>query len=190
MAINLKKGSSINLQKEAPGLNKIAIGLGWDVNESASSSPFDLDASVFVLNDQNKLVSDEYFVFYNNLKSPDGAVCHLGDNRTGEGDGDDETIMIDLKSLNPSACQIVFAITIDEANTRGQNFGMVPNAFAHIYNAETSELFGEYLLNTGEIASADSTLIARFYKNGDSWEFEALELGYQGGLMTLIELYQ
>jgi tellurium resistance protein TerD len=187
--INLSKGSKINLQKEKPGIERIAVGLGWDVNEGSSQYPFDLDASVFITNAEGKLIEDEYFVFYNNKMSPDGAVVHTGDNRTGAGEGDDETINIDLSKLNPAAAQIVFAITIDDAKKRAQDFGMVPNAFAHIYNRDTNELFVEYNLS-GNFAGADAVLIGRFWKGPAGWEFEALDNAYTDGLAGLVEFYQ
>lgn len=187
--INLKKGSRFNLQKEKPGIDRIAVGLGWDINEGASSFPFDLDASVFVLNANGKLVADEYFIFYNNTVSPDGAVMHTGDNRTGVGDGDDETINIDLSKLTPEAVQIIFAITIDEAEKRQQHFGMIPNAVAHIYNRDTNEQFVEYNL-TGNFEGVDAVLIGCFSKGENGWEFQAMGDGYPGGLGGLVEFYQ
>lgn len=188
MAINLKKGGSINLEKEKPGIENINVGLGWDVNDGASAFPFDLDASVFMVGANGKIISDEYFVFYNNKISPDGAVTHLGDNRTGAGDGDDETIKIQLSKINPEVVQIVFAITIDQAAERQQNFGMVPNAFTHIYNADTNELFCEYSL-TEKFGSADALIIGCFNRNGDSWNFEAMGNAYNGGLEFLVGYY-
>jgi tellurium resistance protein TerD len=189
MAINLKKGGSINLQKEKPGINKVTVGLGWDVNEGASPYPFDCDASVFILGENGKLLTDEHFVFYNNLKSPDGAVVHNGDNRTGAGEGDDETIGIELSKLNSQVSQIVFAITIDQAEERKQDFGIIENSFARVYNTETGELLCQYLLDE-KFAGANALIIGRFYRSGNEWIFEAFDLAYQGGLSSLIEYYQ
>ena len=147
MAIDLKKGGSINLQKEKPGINKITVGLGWDANDDVSAYQFDCDASVFILGENGKLLTDEYFVFYNNLRSPDNAVMHNGDNRTGVGEGDDESINIELSKLNSQATQIVLVITIDQAEERKQDFGMITNSFARVYNAETGEVLCQYLLD-------------------------------------------
>jgi tellurium resistance protein TerD len=186
MAIELKKGGSINLNKKNPGINEIIVGLGWDVNEGAQ---FDCDASVFVLGENGKLLSDEYFVFYNNLKSPDGAVVHNGDNRTGEGEGDDETISIELSKLNPQVAQIVFAITIDQAEERKQDFGMIENSFARVYNAITGEILCQYLLNN-KFPGSNALIIGRFYRCGNEWIFEAFDLAYNEGLAGLVEYYQ
>lgn len=189
MAINLKKGGSINLQKEKPGINSIIIGLGWDVSDGASPFQFDCDASVFILGENGKLLTDDYFVFYNNLKSPDGAVVHNGDNRTGAGDGDDETINVVLSNLNPQVSQIVFAITIDKAKERKQDFGMIKNSFARVYNAETGEVIFQYLLEE-KFSGANALIIGRFYRSGSEWVFEAFDLAYQDGLDGLVEYYQ
>lgn len=190
MAINLKKGGTINLNKEKPGLNNITLGLGWDVPETGAT--FDLDASVFILNSDGKLVSDEHFIFFNNLQSPDGAVTHTGDNRTGAGDGDDESVNIQLNKLTSDATQIVFAITIDEATKRNQDFSKVKSAFVRIYNSDTNEMFCQYYLTEkfdGSIGS-DALLIARFFKSNNEWVFEAMENAYDFGLGGLVEFYQ
>jgi tellurium resistance protein TerD len=189
MAINLKKGGNINLQKEKPGINKITVGLGWDVNEGASQFPFDCDASVFNLGENGKLLADEFFVFYNNLKSPDGAVVHNGDNRTGVGEGDDETINIELSKLDARATQIVFAITIHEAEERKQDFGLIQNSFARVYNADTGEVLCQYLLEE-KFPGSNALIIGRFYKSGSEWIFEAYDLAYSDGLGGLVEYYQ
>lgn len=188
MAINLKKGGGINLQKERPGIDRIAVGLGWDVNEGSSKFPFDLDASVFLVGANGKILTDEYFVFYNNKTSPDGAVQHMGDNRTGAGDGDDETITIQLSKINPEVVQIVFCISIDQAAQRQQDFGMIPNAFAHIYNLDTNELFCEYQL-TESFPGTDALIIGCFNRNGATWDFQALGNAYSGGLEYLVGYY-
>jgi tellurium resistance protein TerD len=188
MAINLKKGGSINLHKEKPGISKITVGLGWDTNDSASSHPFDLDASVFILGENGKLLSEGDFVFYNNLKSTDGAVQHSGDNRTGAGDGDDETIYIELPKINPAAQQIVFAITLDKAEERKQDFGMVKNSFARVYNTETSEVLCQYVLEE-KFSGANALIIGRLCKSASEWVFEAFDLAYNEGLEGLVEYY-
>ena len=139
--INLEKGQRVNVE-----LQKFTIGLGWDTNESDTGADYDLDASAFILGENRKILSDEYFVFYNNLKSPDGSVTHTGDNLTGEGDGDDESIRVDLSKINPKAVEICFVVTIHEADERRQNFGQVRNSFIRIYNTETGEEIMKYEL--------------------------------------------
>ncbi|MDR1181414.1 MAG: TerD family protein, partial [Bacteroidales bacterium] len=141
MAINLEKGGRANLT-----LPKFVIGLGWDANSSNTGVDFDLDASVFILGENKKCLSDEYFVFYNNLKSPDGAVEHTGDNQTGAGDGDDESIKVDLSKINPNAAEIIVVVTIHKAEERRQNFGQVRNSFVRIYNPDNSEELLKYEL--------------------------------------------
>lgn len=188
MAINLKKGGSINLQKEKPGIDRVAVGLGWDINDGASKFQFDLDASVFLVGPNGKIPADEYFVFYNNKVSPDGAVQHMGDNRTGAGDGDDETITIQLSKVSPDVTQIVFCITIDQAEARQQDFGMITNAFAHIYNMDTNEMFCEYNLQDN-YSGSNAMIMGCFNRNGDTWEFQALGNGYPGGLEYLVNYY-
>jgi tellurium resistance protein TerD len=189
MAINLSKGGLINLQKTKPGIDMITVGLGWDANSGTSTNPFDLDASVFILGSNGKLLSDSHFVFYNNKTSPDGAVVHQGDNRTGAGEGDDEVINIQLSKINQNVHQIVFAITIDQAAERNQNFGMVENSFARVYNALTGEILCQYTLQD-KFPEGDALLIGRFYRAEKEWIFEALSNAYNNGLMGLIEYYQ
>ena len=137
MAVNLTKGGRISLNKEAPGLKKILIGLGWDTNASDTGADFDLDASVFLLDSNAKVANEKDFVFYNNLSSSDGSVVHTGDNRTGEGDGDDESIKVDLSKISSSIKEIAIVVTIHEAAQRKQNFGMVRNAFIRLVNDKT-----------------------------------------------------
>ena len=139
--INLEKGQRVNVN-----LPKFTIGLGWDTNSSSTGEDFDLDASVFILGEDKKLISDDYFVFYNQLVSPDGAVEHTGDNLTGEGDGDDESIKIDLTSITPQASEIVIVVTIHKAAERKQNFGQVHNSFIRIFNTDTQEEILKYEL--------------------------------------------
>ncbi len=189
MAINLNKGSKINLRKETPSGGKIyVVGLGWDPNTSSSSKPFDLDASAFLVGNNNKIISDEYFVFYNNPASPDGSVLYGGDNRTGAGEGDDETLIVDTSKINPAVQQIVFCCTINEADVRGQNFSMINNAFIRIYEQQTGTVIATYLL--AEVANNETAFIlGRLLNSADGWDFEAYPLGYSGGLEELVELY-
>lgn len=185
MAINLSKGSKINLKKESPSGKIFVVGLGWDTGDSAQ---FDLDASAFVVGTNGKIITDEYFVFYNNPKSPDGSVLYSGDNRTGAGDGDDETLIVDTLKINPEAQQIVFCCSIDEAESRGQNFSMVENAYIRIYEQNTGEVLATYFL--AEAATNETAFIlGRLLQSNDGWEFEAYPQGYPGGLEYLVEVY-
>lgn len=184
MAISLKKGSSISLKKEAPGLTKISVGLGWNVGEG---SKIDLDASAFLLKgDRVSAASD--FVFYSQLKSGCGSVVHTGDNRTGAGDGDDESINIDL-ALTPSAItRIVFTVTIDEARERRQHFGLVTEAYVRIFDEKANREIGRYDL-AEDFAGFSSLEFAALVRRGDSWEFEAIGQGLRGGLAELCEKF-
>lgn len=189
MAIDLKKGSKINLKKESPvGAKVFVVGLGWDPNENASSHSFDLDASAFLVGANGKIISDEYFVFYNNPKSPDGSTIYGGDNRTGAGDGDDETLVVDTSKINPSVQQIVFCCSIDEADSRGQNFSMVNNAYIRIYEQNSGNVIATYFL--AEAASNETAFIlGRLLNTSEGWDFEAYPIGYPGGLESLVEIY-
>ena len=183
MAINLQKGERADL-----ALPKFTIGLGWDVNDSHSGSEFDLDASAFMLGENRKIPSDPYFVFYNNLESPDGAVKHSGDNRTGEGDGDDESIKVDLSVINPAVKEICIVVTIYEAAQRKQNFGQVRNSFIRIYDSVTNEEILKYEL--GEDFSIETAVeFGRIYKRDNRWRFEAVGAGQRGGLQEYVDKY-
>ena len=188
MGISLSKGGRVNLSKEVPSLTNIGIGLGWDTNISDSGADFDLDASVFMIDNSGKIPQDEYFVFYNNLQSPDGAVIHQGDNRTGEGEGDDESLTIDLNKINPSIQELVFVVTIHEANERGQNFGQVNNAFIRIFDLNTNIEIAKYDLD--EDFSAETAIeFGRLYKKDNSWRFKAVGTGYNNGLQGFVDLF-
>ena len=189
MAIDLKKGSKINLKKESPSGGKVfVVGLGWDPNESASAHPFDLDASAFLVGDNGKILADEYFVFYNNPQSPDGSVTYGGDNRSGVGEGDDETLTIDTSKINPAVQQIVFCCSINEADELGQNFSMVNNAYIRIYEQNTGTEIGTYFLAD---AASDATafIMGTLDNSSDGWEFKAYSYGYPGGLEALLGIY-
>jgi tellurium resistance protein TerD len=183
MAINLEKGQRVNV-----GLPRFVIGLGWDANASSTGQDFDLDASVFILGENKKLLSDDYFVFYNNLKSPDGAVEHTGDNLTGEGDGDDEKIIVDLSKINPGATEICIVVTIHEANERRQNFGQVSNSFVRIYNPDNNEELLKYELEE-DFSVETAVAFGRIYKRNDEWKFEAVGVGQKGGLEDYLNKY-
>lgn len=183
MAINLQKGQRENLN--AP---KFTIGLGWDTNSSSTGTGFDLDASVFILGENRKLLSDEHFVFYNNLSSPSGAVVHQGDNLTGDGDGDDEQIMIDLTKIESNAAEICIVITIHDADTRRQNFGQVRNSFIRIIDQSQQEIVKYELDEDFSIETAVE--FGRIYKRNDQWKFEAVGMGMKGGLEDFLNKYQ
>lgn len=191
MAISLHKGQRVSLDKIAPGLNAAFIGLGWDVNVTDTGYDFDLDASVFLLNSNEKLISDEHFIFYNNLTSPDAekSVKHMGDNLTGDGDGDDEVIIVDLRKVPPEVARISITVTIHEAQQRGQNFGQVKNAFVRLVDVETKEEVLRYDLE--EDYSIETALImAEIYRKDGEWRMNAVGAGYQGGLQSLVNRYQ
>lgn len=180
MAVSLSKGGNVSLSKEAPGLTAVTVGLGWKPKVTDGAA-FDLDASVFILGDNGKALYDSHFVFYNNAKSPDGAVVHSGDNRTGEGDGDDERVQIDLAKLDPAAVKVAFVVTIHDAETRKQNFGQVGDAYIRVLNAADGKELAIYDLD--EDASTETAMIfGELYRNGPDWKFKAVGQGYVGGL--------
>lgn len=183
MSISLSKGGNLSLSKEAPGLSKLLVGLGWDTR-SSDGSAFDLDASAFLLKEGDKVRSDTDFIFYNQLKSPDGSVEHTGDNLTGEGEGDDEVIKVDLGRVPPEVQKISVAVTIHDAETRHQNFGMVSNAFIRIVNEANGSEVARYDLS--EDASTETAMIfGELYRHGADWKFRAVGQGYNGGLGPL-----
>jgi tellurium resistance protein TerD len=184
MAINLQKG-----QREAIHAPKFTIGLGWDTNSSSTGTAFDLDASVFILGDNKRLVADEYFVFYNNLKSPDGSVEHTGDNLTGAGDGDDEQIKVDLSKADVKVSEICIVVTIHEAEARKQNFGQVRNSFIRIFDAETGADILKYELEE-DFSIETAVEFGRIYKKDNNWKFEAVGAGMKGGLQDYLTKYQ
>ncbi|MTV38335.1 TerD family protein [Duganella radicis] len=183
MAISLQKGGNVNLSKEAPGLTKIVVGLGWDVR-STDGSPFDLDGSAFLLKVDGKVRNDSDFIFYNNLKSSDQSVAHSGDNRTGAGDGDDETVTIDLTKVPSDVERIAICATIHEGDARRQNFGMVQKAFIRTVNAGSNAEIARYDLS--EDSSTESAMIfGEVYRNNGDWKFKAVGQGFKGGLGPL-----
>jgi len=188
MAITLEKKKPISLQKEKPGMKNIIAGLGWD-EATINGAPVDCDVSVFLLGTNGKLVSDEHFIFYNNLKSPDGAVVHSGDSRDGDGDGDDESISIDLSKIDSKVEFLYFAITIHESEGRGHHFGNVGNSFIKIRNGADNAILCQYQLKEG-FDGQDSLIIASLSRHDGAWNVEALGQPFSGGLATLIELYQ
>ncbi|MEI5905886.1 TerD family protein [Bacillus spongiae] len=181
MAISLSKGQKVDLTKTNPGLSKVIVGLGWDTNKYDGGVDFDLDASIFLLGDNGKVTSERDFVFYNQLEGGNGSVVHTGDNRTGEGDGDDEKVKVNLSSVPESIQKIAFVITIHDGESRNQNFGQVSNAFVRVLSEETNEELIRYDL--GEDFSIETALIVgELYRHNGEWKFSAVGSGYQGGL--------
>ncbi|EFL01689.1 MULTISPECIES: TerD family protein [unclassified Streptomyces] len=180
MGVTLAKGGNVSLSKEAPGLTSITVGLGWDVR-TTTGSDYDLDASALLCSAAGKVVSDAHFVFYNNLTSPDGSVRHTGDNLTGEGEGDDESIEIDLAQVPADVDKIVFPVSIHEAESRGQSFGQVRNAFIRVVNREGGTELARYDLS--EDASTETAMVfGEVYRHGTEWKFRAVGQGYASGL--------
>ncbi len=183
MAISLQKGGNVNLSKEAPNLAKVIIGLGWDPR-STDGAAFDLDGSAFLLKSDAKVRADADFIFYNNLKSSDGSVVHNGDNTTGQGEGDDETVSVDLTRVPPDVDKISFCVTIHDADSRRQNFGMVGKAFIRCLNANGNGELARYDLS--EDSSTETAMIfGELYRAGTDWKFRAVGQGYNGGLGPL-----
>ena len=183
MAVSLSKGGNVSLSKEAPGLKAIDVGLGWDAR-ATDGADFDLDASVFILGENGKVRSDADFVFYNNAKSADGAVEHTGDNRTGEGEGDDEQVKMNLENMAADVQRLVVAVTIHEGEARKQSFGQVQNAFIRVVNQDGGTEIARYDLS--EDYSTETALIfGEIYRNKDEWKFKAVGQGYSGGLASL-----
>jgi tellurium resistance protein TerD len=184
MAINLQKGQRENIN--AP---KFTIGLGWDTNNTSTGGAFDLDASLFLLGENKKLVSDNHFIFYNNLESPDKAVIHTGDNLTGDGDGDDEQIKIDLTKIDDAVKEITVVVTIHEAESRKQNFGQVRNSFIRIFNTDTNEEILKYELDE-DFSIETAVEFGRIYNRNGEWKFEAVGSGQRDGLEKFVSIYQ
>lgn len=183
MAVSLSKGGNVSLSKEAPGLKNVIVGLGWDPR-ATDGKEFDLDASVFICGEDGKVRSDVDFVFYNNKTGADGSVEHQGDNKTGEGEGDDEQIKIDLSKVPADVKKLAFAVTIHDAESRQQNFGMVSNAFMRVVNAEDDNELARYDLS--EDYSVETAMIfGEVYRNGNEWKFKAIGQGFGGGLRPL-----
>ncbi len=190
MAVSLTKGQRVSLEKAAPGLTEIFIGLGWDIKATDTGYDFDLDSSVFLLNSNEKLISDNHFIFYNNLTSPDAdkSVQHMGDNLTGVGEGDDEVIKVNLNKVPSEVQKIVVAVTIHEAQKRSQNFGQIRNAFVRVVNAQTKveairyDLVEDYSVET-------ALIMAELYRKDGQWRLNAVGAGYQGGLQAILNRY-
>ncbi|MDY0812436.1 TerD family protein [Kitasatospora purpeofusca] len=187
MGVSLAKGGNVSLTKEAPGLTAVIVGLGWDVR-TTTGTDYDLDASALLCNALGKVVSDQHFVFFNNLRSPDGSVEHSGDNLTGGGDGDDEQIRVDLAGVPADVAKVVFPVSIYDADARFQSFGQVRNAFIRIVNQANGQELARYDLT--EDASTETAMVfGELYRNGAEWKFRAIGQGYASGLRGIATDY-
>ena len=188
MPINLAKGQKVDLTKGNPGLKNIMVGLGWDVNAFDSGADFDLDAAAFMCESNGKCPTEKEFIFYGNLENASGALKHMGDNLTGEGEGDDEQIQVDLTKIPANVEKVAFTVTIYEAETRRQNFGQVSNAFIRIVDEATGQELIRYDL--GEDFSIETAVVVgELYRNNGEWKFNAIGSGFQGGLAALCGHY-
>lgn len=185
--VSLSKGANVSLTKTDPSMKRVLVGLGWDAR-STDGQPFDLDASAFLLNETGKTRSSADFIFYNNLSSVEGSVKHTGDNRTGEGDGDDESLKINLDLVPADVAKIVFVVTIHDAAARGQNFGQVSGAFIRLVNEDSQNEVTRYDLS--EDASTETAMLfAELYRHNGEWKFKAIGQGYKGGLASVCAEY-
>ncbi len=183
MAISLSKGGNISLSKEAPNMDAMTVGLGWDTR-ATDGAAFDLDAAAFMLTDSGKVADDSGFIFYNQLKSADGSVEHTGDNKTGEGDGDDEQIKVQLSKVPANITKIAVTVTMHDAETLGHNFGMISNAFIRVVDTNTNAEIARYDLS--EDASTNTAMIfGEIYRHNNEWKFKAVGQGFDGGLKAL-----
>jgi tellurium resistance protein TerD len=183
MGVSLSKGGNVSLTKEAPGMTNVLVGLGWDAR-TTTGDDFDLDASAIMLDANGKAVSDKHFVFFNNLASPEGAVEHTGDNLTGEGEGDDEAIKVNLTSVPAEVDKIVFPVTIYDGETRKQGFGQVRNAFIRIVDQASNAEVARYDL-TEDASNETAMIFGELYRNGAEWKFRAVGQGYSSGLVGI-----
>ncbi|GAA1074267.1 MULTISPECIES: TerD family protein [Streptomycetaceae] len=185
MPVSLSKGGNVSLTKEAPGLAAITVGLGWDVR-TTTGAEFDLDASAIVLNNDGKVYSDRHFVFFNNTATPDNTVVHTGDNRTGEGAGDDEQINVNLAALPADVTRITFPVSIYDAVSRGQSFGQVRNAYIRVLNQAGGAEIARYDLSE-DAATETAMIFGELYRNGAEWKFRAIGQGYASGLVGIAQ---
>jgi tellurium resistance protein TerD len=180
VSVSLTKGGNVSLTKEAPGLTNVIVGLGWDVR-STTGADFDLDASAIIVGADGKVLSDKHFIFFNNLVSPDGTVEHTGDNLTGEGEGDDEQVKVNLAGMATDVDKLVFTVSIYDADARSQSFGQVRNAFIRVVNAADNKEIARYDLS--EDASTETAMVfGEVYRSGADWKFRAVGQGYASGL--------
>ncbi|MBF6086388.1 TerD family protein [Nocardia cyriacigeorgica] len=187
MSVTLAKGGNVSLSKQAPNLTKVTVGLGWDVRTSTGAD-YDLDASALATGPDLKVLSDQHFIFYNNLRSPEGSIEHTGDNLTGEGDGDDEVINVDLAATPPTITNIFFPVSIHEADTRRQSFGQVRNAYIRVVDSTTGSELARYDLS--EDASTETAMVfGELYRHNGEWKFRAIGQGYASGLAGIARDY-
>ncbi|MCR1575490.1 MAG: TerD family protein [Klebsiella aerogenes] len=187
MSVSLSKGGNVSLSKSDPSMKNVLVGLGWDVR-TTDGQDFDLDASAFLLSETGKVRSDSDFIFYNNLKSADGSVTHTGDNRTGEGDGDDESLIVKLDMIPANVAKIVFVVTIHDAQMRRQSFGQVSGAFIRLVNNDSQLEVAHYDL-TEDASSETAMLFGELYRHNGEWKFRAVGQGYAGGLSSVCAQY-
>lgn len=187
MGVSLSKGGNVSLSKTDPDMKNVLIGLGWDVR-ATDGQDYDLDASVFLLAENGKVRNDLDFIFYNNLRSADGSVEHTGDNRTGEGDGDDESIKIKLDKIPADVAKLVFVVTIHDATVRRQNFGQIEGAFIRLVNDDTQIEVARYDL-TEDASTETAMLFGELYRHNGEWKFRAVGQGYAGGLASVCAQY-
>lgn len=187
MAVTLSKGQNVSLNKTDPTLTRILVGLGWDAR-SSDGQPFDLDASVFMTTDKGKVPSDSCFIFYNQLTSPCGSVQHTGDNLTGDGDGDDESVIVDLAKIPANIQSLFITVTIHDAELRRQNFGQVSNAFVRLVNHESDMEVLRFDLSE-DYSTETAMVFGEVYRRNGEWKFRAIGQGYAGGLFALCEQY-
>jgi tellurium resistance protein TerD len=189
MSVSLSKGGRLSLSKENPGLKKILVGLGWDARATDGAN-YDLDASMFILTPGDRVRNDQDFIFYNNLKGANGAVEHMGDNRTGAGEGDDEVVKLDLEKLDtqPDIAKITMLVTIHDADNKGQNFGQIENAFIRVVNEETGQEIVRFDL-TEDYSIETAMIFGEIYKKDGEWRFSAVGQGFAGGLAAACKRY-
>ncbi|MFC9432581.1 TerD family protein [Nocardia sp. NPDC057030] len=187
MSVTLAKGGNVSLSKQAANLSKVAVGLGWDVR-TTTGADYDLDASALATGPDLKVLSDQHFVFYNNLRSPEGSIEHTGDNLTGEGEGDDEVINVDLSATPPTITNIFFPVSIHDADARSQSFGQIRNAFIRVTDATTGVELARYDLT--EDASTETAMVfGELYRHNNEWKFRAIGQGYASGLAGIARDY-
>ncbi|HJP81396.1 MAG TPA: TerD family protein [Candidatus Saccharimonadales bacterium] len=185
MGVSLSKGGNVSITKEAPGLTDVTVGLGWDVR-TTTGTDFDVDASAIMVGQDGKVVDQKSFVFFGNLKSSDGSVEHTGDNLTGEGEGDDEAIKVNLAAVPANVDKIVFPVDIYDGNTRGQNFGQIRNAYIRVVNQATGKEIARYDLSE-DAATETAMVFGELYRNGTDWKFRAVGQGYASGLTGIAQ---
>jgi tellurium resistance protein TerD len=185
MSVSLSKGGNVSLSKEAPGLTAVSVGLGWDAR-TTTGADFDLDASALMLGTSGKIMSDQHFIFFNNLTSPDGSVQHTGDNLTGEGEGDDEVINVNLANVPQDCDKVVFTVSIYDADSRSQSFGQVRNVYIRVVNQADSREITRYDL-TEEASSETAMIFGELYRSSNEWKFRAVGQGYSSGLRGIAQ---